>query len=46
MRSSPLFFPGSGERASVRYRKSVQFKAHLINVQLILAVIGVAGIWV
>lgn len=41
-----LFFPGSGEGASVRYRKSVQFNAHLINAQLILAIIGVAGIMV
>ena len=39
-----FLFPSAEDRALVRFRKKVQFKAHLINVQLILAMLGITMI--
>lgn len=39
-----LPFTGERERASVVFRKKVQFKANLINIQLIFAFLGVGAI--
>lgn len=39
-----LCFPGARERDSVRFRKTVLFKAFLINVQLSLAILSIVAI--